>query len=132
MSFLKKLFGGGDGQKEYVDKQGIYFYVQCNNCGKTVRVRADKQYDLGNDSGGYTWHKTIVDSKCFRPMNTVVTLDSKYNVVSAEIDNGRFLTEEEFNALEKEEALQRELARRAAEEAKTSETDETEPPENQT
>ena len=46
MSFLKKIFGGGDGKKEYVDKQGIYFYVQCNNCGKTVRMRADKQYDL--------------------------------------------------------------------------------------
>ena len=116
MGFFKKLFGGGDGKKEYVDKQGIYFYVQCNNCGKTVRVRADKQYDLGTEGGEYTWHKTIVDSKCFRPMNTVVTLDSKYNVISAEIDNGRFLTEEEFNAIEKEEAVQRELARRKAEE----------------
>lgn len=115
MGFFKKLFGGGDGKKEYVDKQGIYFYVQCNNCGKTVRIRADKQYDLGTDGGGYTWHKTIVDSKCFRPMNTVVTLNSSYNVVSAEIDNGRFLTEEEFNAIEKEEAVQRELARQAAE-----------------
>ena len=125
MGFLKKLFGGGDGsKKEYVDKQGIYFYVQCNNCGKTVRVRADKQYDLGNDGGGYTWHKTIVDSKCFRPMNTVVTLDSNYNVVTAEIDNGRYLTEEEFNAIEKEEAIQRELARKAAEEKESQAQDE--------
>lgn len=126
MSFLKKLFGGDDSKKEYVDKQGIYFYVQCNNCGKTVRVRADKQYDLGNDGGGYTWHKTIVDSKCFRPMNTVVTLDSNYNVVSAEIDNGRYLTEEEFNAIEKEEAIQRELARKAAEEESQAQDKETE------
>ena len=104
MSFLRKLFGGGE--QEYVDKQGIYFYVQCNNCGKTVRVRADKQYDLGNEGKGYTWHKTIVDSKCFRPMNAVVTLDSKYHVVSAEIDNGRFLTEAEFKAIAQEEAEQ--------------------------
>ncbi len=117
MSFLKKIFGGGsDGKKEYVDKQGIYFYVQCNNCGKTVRMRADKQYDISVDGGVYTWHKTIVDSKCFRPMNTVVTMDSNYNVVTAEIDNGRYLTEEEFNKIEKEEAVQRELARRSAEE----------------
>lgn len=124
MGFFKKLFGGGDGKKEYVDKQGIYFYVQCNNCGKAVRIRADKQYDLGNDGGGYTWHKTIVDSKCFRPMNTVVTLDSSYNVVNAEIDNGRYLTEEEFNAIEKEEAVQRELARQAAEAESAAEEEE--------
>jgi hypothetical protein len=116
MSFLKKLFGGGDGKKEYADKQGVYFYVQCNNCGKTVRLRADKQYDLENDGGGYTWHKTIVDSKCFRPMHTIVNLDSSYNVVNADIDGGRFITEEEFLAIEKEEAIQQELARRTAEE----------------
>ena len=126
MGFLKKLFGGGDDKKEYVDKQGVYFYVQCNNCGKTVRIRADKQYDLSNDGGGYTWHKTIVDNKCFRPMNTVVTLDSNYNVVSAEIDNGRYITEEEFHKIEKEEEIQRELARRAAEEESKAKNEETE------
>jgi hypothetical protein len=114
MGFLKKLFGGDGSQKEYVDKQGVYFFIQCNNCGKTVRVRADKQYDLANDGGGYTWHKTIVDNKCFRPMETVVTLDSGYNVVNAEINGGHYITEEEFKKIEKEEAIQRELARQAS------------------
>ena len=46
------IFSRGDDKKEYVDKQGIYFYVQCANCGKTVRLRADKQYDLSSDGGG--------------------------------------------------------------------------------
>ncbi|MCZ7669120.1 MAG: hypothetical protein M5U34_18975 [Chloroflexi bacterium] len=114
MGFLKKLFGGGDEKKEYIDKQGLYFYVQCNHCGKTVRVRADKRYDLAADGGGYTWHKTIVDSNCFRPMAAVVTLDKSYNIVTADIDGGRFLTEEEFQAIAKEAALQQEAARRAA------------------
>jgi len=126
MGFLKKLFGGGDSKKEYVDKQGLYFYVQCNNCKKAVRVRADKQYDLAVDGGGYTWHKTIVDNKCFRPMDTVVTMDRNYNVINAEIDNGSYLTEEEFHALEKEEAVQRELARRAAEAENETNEEETE------
>jgi hypothetical protein len=116
MGFFKKIFGGDEGsKKEYVDKNGIYFYVQCNKCGKTVRIRADKQYDLSNDGGGYTWHKTIVDNKCFRPMETVVTLDSGYNVVNAEINGGKYITEEEFKKIVQEEAVQRELARRAAE-----------------
>ena len=102
--------------------QGVYFYIQCDNCGTTVRVRADKQYDLANDGDGYTWYKTIVDNKCFRPMETVVNLDKNYNVVNAEIDNGRYITEEEFHKIEKEEAVQRELARRAAEETTDLET----------
>lgn len=123
MGFLKKLFGGNDNKKEKKsgDKQGVYFYVQCDNCGATVRLRADKQYDLGRDGGGFTWHKTIVDNKCFRPMQTVVNLDSSYNVVNADITGGHYITEEEFNAIEKEKAIQRELARRAAEEAAEAE-----------
>ena len=52
MGFLKKLFGGGE-PKKYVDKQGIYFYVVCDNCGTRVRVRADKQHDLQNTGSGY-------------------------------------------------------------------------------
>jgi hypothetical protein len=99
MSFLKKLFGGDD-KKEYVDKNGLYFYVQCDNCGKTVRLRADKQYDLINEGSGFVWHKTVVDNKCFRPMETTVTLDRSYNVKHAEIEGGRYITEEEFQALE--------------------------------
>lgn len=100
MGFLKKLFGGGDKSGSYVDKTGLYFYVRCNNCGKCVRVRADKQHDLLREENGYSWHKTIVDSKCFRRMTTVVQLDNNYNVVSADIDGGTYITEAEYEAAE--------------------------------
>ncbi len=100
MGFLKRLFGGEKSDKPYVDKHGIYFYVQCANCGSRVRVRADKQHDLNQEADGFVWHKTIVDSNCFRPMRTVVHLDSNYHVVNQEIENGRFLTQDEYNALE--------------------------------
>lgn len=99
MGFLKKLFGGGEPEK-YVDKQGIYFYVECANCGTRVKVRADKQHDLQNTGSGYEWHKTIVDSRCFRRIQTVVQLDANYQMVSHEISGGRYLTEEEYLAAE--------------------------------
>ena len=72
MGFLKRLFGGEKENKEsgYVDKTGIYFYVQCDNCGTCVRLRADKEHDLMREDNGFTWHKTIVDSRCFRPSAT--------------------------------------------------------------
>lgn len=100
MGFLKKLFGG-DGskkQKKYVDKTGIYFFVRCDNCGSCVRLRADKQHDLLREDGGFSWHKTIVDSKCFRRIPTIVTLNGKYEMVSADIQGGQFITEEEYDA----------------------------------
>ncbi len=103
MGFLRKLFGGNGRDsrpgKPAVDTQGVYFYVQCDRCGATVRLRADKQYDLINEGDGYVWHKTIVDNRCFRPMPTVVHLNSAFEVVSSEIEGGRYITEEEYEAL---------------------------------
>lgn len=96
MSFLKRLFAGGE--KEYVDKQGIYFYVRCNNCGTITKVRADKQHDLNADEGNYEWHKTIVDNKCFRRMETVVYLDQNYQITNAEITGGVYVTEADYEA----------------------------------
>ncbi|MFN2118205.1 MAG: hypothetical protein ACK2T4_08420 [Candidatus Promineifilaceae bacterium] len=98
MGFLKKIFGGGEKKSsEYVDTRGVYFYVRCDNCGTIVKIRADKEYDLSREGDGFSWHKTIVDNRCFRSMLTVVFLDSNYNVVSAEISGGEYVTEEVFN-----------------------------------
>ena len=98
MDFLKRLFGGG----EYKDTQGIYFYAECGNCGTIVQVRADKQYDLNRVEGGYEWHKTIVDNRCFRPMQATVRLNRDYEVEHAALDNGRFVTEAEYQAQQEE------------------------------
>ncbi len=114
MGFLKRLFGG-EKDEGYVDKQGVYFYVRCNNCGTIVRLRADKQYDLENTGGGYTWHKTVVDNKCFRQMPAVVTLNGSYEIENADIQGGEFVTEADYERQKKETAVQRELARREAE-----------------
>jgi len=103
MGFLKKLFGGSarDGRlpKAEADTQGVYFYVQCDRCGTPVRLRADKQYDLINEGTGYVWHKTIVDSRCFQRMPTVVYLNNAYEMVSQEITGGHYITQDEYEAL---------------------------------
>jgi hypothetical protein len=94
MGFLKRLFGGQGGETGGGgDPQGIYLFAQCDHCGAIVRVRADKQHDLQNVDGGYEWHKTIVDAKCFRRMQTVVRFDRQYNVSHAELSGGTYVTE---------------------------------------
>lgn len=95
MGFLKRLFGSSE-QKPYVDKNGLYFYVRCERCGSCVKVRADKQHDLNHAEDGYVWHKTIVDNKCFRRMETIVHLNRNYEVTSHEIDGGEYISEEAY------------------------------------
>lgn len=97
MGFLKKLFGGKE-PEEYVDKRGVYFYVRCDNCGTITRLRADKEYDLSREGDGFSWHKTIVDNRCFRQIPAVVMLDSSYQVISEEITGGAFVSEAEYEA----------------------------------
>lgn len=99
MGFLRRLLGG-DKKGSQVDTQGVYFFVRCNHCGARIRLRADKQYDINRSEDGYVWHKTIVDSKCFRQMPAVVHLDSNYEVISAEISGGEFITREAYEAPE--------------------------------
>ena len=118
MGFLKRLFGGEQQKKSgtgHVDPTGIYLYVKCGHCGTCVKLRADKKYDLQNSDHGYTWHKTIVDSKCFRRMTTVVNFDRNYDVVSAQLDGGEYITEMQYqNWLASQEA-----AKSGTEEAET-------------
>jgi hypothetical protein len=98
MGFLKNLFGGKK-EKKYVDKTGIYFYAQCDNCGSGVRVRADKQHDLMSSGDGYMWNKTIVDNRCFRRMQAVVQMNRSYQVTHSELSGGKFISEAEYEAL---------------------------------
>jgi hypothetical protein len=101
MSFLKKLFGGDDSSRSSrEDDQGFFLYVQCDHCGAKVRLRVHKQHDLNYSDEGYVWVKTIVDSRCFRPMHTVVHFDSKYRVTGSELEGGRYISREEYEAPE--------------------------------
>ncbi len=100
MGFLKRLFGGGEEKPSGGDPHGIYLYARCGQCGAIVRVRADKQHDLMNTGGGYEWHKTIVDARCFRRMQTVVQFDRGYNVTHASLEGGDYVTEADWQAQE--------------------------------
>ena len=118
MGFLKNLFGRKDQDKKpYVDQQGVYFYVQCDNCGTAVRLRADKTYDLINRGDGYEWHKTIVDNRCFRPMPTMVQLNSQYEMVSHEITGGHYITAEAYERWVAEEKARRDQTQVSASES---------------
>jgi hypothetical protein len=101
MGFLKKLFGGGDGgAPSSSDKDGFFVYVQCDRCQAPVRLRINRQHDLNYSDDGYVWRKTIVDSRCFQQIPTVVHFDRSLNVISQEIEGGHFISQSEYEQAE--------------------------------
>ena len=76
----------------------IYFCGWCRS--KTGYIQRILPSSLSIDNKGYVWHKTIVDSKCFRPIPTVVHFDGNYNMTRSEIEGGHYIGKEEYESLE--------------------------------
>lgn len=115
MGWLRQLLGGKRQNETYVDEHGLYFYVACDKCGTVTRLRADKRHDLNRTDGGHTWHKNIVDTRCFRPMTAVVVFNGRYEIIEQKIDGGRFVSAAEY------ELAQRDAAAKSAADAEEEE-----------
>jgi len=77
----------------------IHIYVECGRCKSRVHVRLDKRHDLSQgEGGGFFVRKEIMDSKCFRLMAAEIAFDGGYRVQSQNLDGGRFISKEEFEA----------------------------------
>lgn len=81
------------------DKDGFFIHVACDNCDCHLRLRVTRGFDLEREEGGgYSWRKTIVDGRCFRKMEALVHFDNAYRVVEKEIEGGRFVKREAWEA----------------------------------
>jgi hypothetical protein len=77
----------------------IHIYVECDRCKSKVHVRLDKRHDLSaGEGGGYFVRKEIMDSRCFRLMSAEINFDGSYRVQSQDLQGGRFISKEEFEA----------------------------------
>jgi len=105
LNAIKQLFEGGSRGTATRDRNAIYFYFQCDNCGAVVPVRVDKRHDLNREEGPGTFllRKEVMDDKCFQLMQATIWLDSGYSVVSADVTGGELISEEEYNAITKQE-----------------------------
>ena len=96
MGFLRKLFGADNRKPK---DTGIYLYFRSKRAADAVtKIRIEPSYDLNRDGDGYSWHKTIVDSRYFSRINAVIRFDSNHQVISADVDNGEMISAEEFEA----------------------------------
>ncbi len=102
MSFLKKLFGGGNPAmpkaSDASDANALWLYVKCGKCGAPVAIRVDTRNDISVDyeTGGRYLRKEIMDSACFQLMYADVRFDGSGKIAEQSIERGEFLTRAEF------------------------------------
>lgn len=83
------------------DSKIVKLYVKDKKCGNKMRVVLRKGYDIQriyNDEveGEHKIHKVIVCDKCYSNIVIDVTFDKNYNIINQSIENGEFLTEEQY------------------------------------
>jgi hypothetical protein len=102
---IKQLFEGGPGGAGGRDSNAIHLYFQCDKCEAVVPVRVDKRHDLNREEGPGTFllRKEVMDDECFQLMQATVWLDNGYNVVSADVSDGKLISKEEYNEMREQE-----------------------------
>jgi|SRR5690554_163589 len=93
---LKNIFSSG--QKANI----IDIYVQDKKCGKKFNVLLRKSYEISRvyeDQGDikHKVNKVVVCDKCFNKIKFTLGFDKNYQIVSREIEGGKFITASEFN-----------------------------------
>lgn len=102
MSFLKKLFSGGNPSMPKVsnvaDPNALWLYVRCARCGAPVSIRVDTRNDISIDyeTGGRFLRKEMMDSSCFQLMYANVRFDGGGKIIEQSVERGEFLTPEEY------------------------------------
>lgn len=105
MEFLKKLFSMKPSAPKDETADAIIVYSQCAKCREKFRNRIDKHHDVLQNydetgSAAYIAHKEFIGARC---RNTII-LDLEFNaqrrLTGKAIQNGVFLTREEFEGEE--------------------------------
>lgn len=95
MNFLRNLFGGARSTD-----RGIYFYVQPKMCQEILRIRVDPLNDLSrtDEGGGYWVRKVASGYRCPFQAEVEVYFDKNRRVISAEVTDGRLVSEDDWLA----------------------------------
>ncbi len=106
MNFLKKLFGGGGGSRD-----SLVVYVRPKACEEIIRIRLDTRHSLSrrDDEDGYFMRKMATGTRCPFQAEMYFYFDDRKNLVDRQIENGEFVTEDDY------------LARYGAEDSDTTE-----------
>ncbi len=100
MKWLRKVLKKISGQKA-TRGELLHLYIQCEKCGEKLKIGISKETDLERtyeeEKGGpaYRLRKEAMDSKCFSIMTVTAEFDMNKSIITRDISNGRFITEQE-------------------------------------
>ena len=83
-----------------------YLFIQCDKCSEKLKLLINKETDLekvyeeGKGGSAYRLTKEAMDGKCFAIISVTIEFDINKNIISRDISNGRFITEEDYASLD--------------------------------
>jgi len=80
------------------EAEALYLYFQCEKCGEKIQIRVNKQTDLQREEGMLYLNKEILGNRCLNLIYTSIQFDSRYRILSAEVERGKLISEKEFSA----------------------------------
>lgn len=97
---LRKVFSGGSQSDD-----GYYVYVKPKMCKEIVQVRINMKSDLSltEDTNGYWVRKLASATRCPFQAEIILYFDKSRKLQNREIENGEFVSEEEYRAFVGEE-----------------------------
>ena len=122
MSLFSKLLNALKGKPPGGSDRYIPIYVYSNRCQELIVGQIDimNEVSLADEGGSYYVRKVLHTSgkdRCFGQVEVEVWLDQNKRIARSEVQGGRWLTVDEFEA---ELARQAEEAARVAEETETT------------
>lgn len=96
LEFIKNLFSGKGGTNL------VNIHLKDNKCGQKIKVVLRKTYDIQkvydpDEEAEYKIRKVIICDNCYNKIKIYIEFDRKYEIIHNEIENGEFITEEEYN-----------------------------------
>lgn len=94
---LKAVFNGNGGsQSKLVD-----IYIEDNKCGNQMKLLFRKSYDIqkvyeDNREAAYEIKKVVVCDNCYNKIDLHLEFDKRYKIIRQEIENGKIISEEEY------------------------------------
>ena len=105
MNILKSIFGSGNNTGRSRDG-GLYIYVKPKMCNEILRIRINTANDLSRTDGdkGYFVRKVANGTRCPFPVEVMIYFDTRRNILDREIENGEFVTEDDYDSFMAEKA----------------------------
>lgn len=86
------------------DGHALWIYLECASCGEHIKVRLRKTSEIQRRDGvekeggpgEFFVRKTVIGSKCYRPIEAEIEFNRRYQVIHSTVKNGKLISSSEY------------------------------------